>query len=50
MTWMGRRPKGQQDTNSFKTFVDRAKKTKAGRDHLRRHHKGYGIDKSQNGS
>lgn len=37
-TWLGRRPKGQQDTNSFAAFVSKAKRTKEGCAHLKRHH------------
>jgi len=39
--WQGRRPKGEQDTHSFKAFVARIRPTKAGQDHLARHHRGY---------
>lgn len=40
-TWTGRRPRGFRCNNSFQEFVDRVKKSKAGKDHLRRHHAGY---------
>ena len=37
--WLGRRPKGEQDTNSWKAFL-RKTPNKVLQDHLRRHHKG----------
>lgn len=48
--WLGRKPKGQQDTHSFKAFVDRVKGTKEGQDHLRRHHRGFNPRSKDEGS
>ena len=42
-TWKGRERKGERDNNSFKTFVSRAKRSKDGQAHLKRHHAGHGL-------
>ena len=42
-TWKGRERKGERDSNSFKTFVSRAKRSNEGKAHLRRHHAGHGL-------
>lgn len=39
-TWKGRQKKGFRCVNSFQEFVDEAKRTKHGREHLARHHRG----------
>ena len=41
--WQGRLPKSEKCRNSFAHFVAIAKTTKAGRDHLKAHHKGFGL-------
>lgn len=41
--WLGRKPKGFQDSNSFATFVSRSKTNKTGRAHLERNHGGFGL-------
>ena len=42
-TWKGRERRGERDNNSFKTFVSRAKRSKDGQAHLKRHHGGLGL-------
>ena len=42
-SWKGRLPRSEKCTNSFKHFVAVAKSTKAGKDHLKQHHGGYGL-------
>jgi hypothetical protein len=42
-TWRGRQRRGEKDSNSFATFVSRAKRTNEGKDHLKRHHGGHGL-------
>lgn len=42
-TWKGRQRRGEKDSNSFQTFVSRAKRSNVGQAHLKRHHGGYGL-------
>lgn len=42
-TWKGRQRKGEKCVNSFATFVATAKRSNEGREHLKRHHGGYGL-------
>lgn len=39
--WIGRKPKGEQHTHSFKAFVAEARHSKEGQAHLAQHHRGY---------
>jgi len=43
--WKGRRPKGEQDTNSWKAFLQKTPRRQL-EDHLERHHKGYARKRS----
>lgn len=38
--WLGRKPKGERDTHSWKAFLRKTPR-KALEAHLQRHHKGY---------
>lgn len=40
-TWRGRQKPGYRTNHSFNHFVDTVKRSKAGKDHLLRHHNGY---------
>lgn len=42
-TWKGKLPKGQRCNHSFNAFVSTAKRFKEGKQHLERHHGGYGL-------
>lgn len=42
-SWTGRKRRGEKDSNSFGTFVAKSKTNNVGKEHLKRHHGGYGL-------